>query len=177
VTAGQAARIETPGAKRVGVFVGQGPAEIAATMAAARLDLAQLHGDHGPEAAEAAGPERVIKVFWPERQRLPGAGPPLAEELELWRPWAKWYLFDAGVAIGGHGRKLAADFQSPVPYLLAGGLAADDVCALWPASDNMLLGFDLSSSLESAPGRKDPEAIKALFRRLASLAPGAQAGR
>jgi phosphoribosylanthranilate isomerase len=161
----------------VGVFVRQGREEIAAIMAEARLDMAQLHGEQGRAAAEALGPERVIKVFWPERQ-LAAASPEaaaaaLAEEMESWRGWAKWFLIDAGTSAGGHGRKLSARFSSPAPYLLAGGLTAADIIGAWPPQDRRLAGFDLSSSLESAPGRKDPAAIRDFFAALSALPPRA----
>jgi phosphoribosylanthranilate isomerase len=158
----------TPGALRVGVFVGQGAEQILETMEAARLDLAQLHGPQGPETALAVGPDRVIRVFWPERGRgAPGSGG--EAEMELWRPLARWFLFDAGLAAGGHGRRLAAAFRSPAPYLLAGGVAAGDVLAAWPPGDPLLAGFDVSSALESSPGVKDPGAIARFFASIGAL--------
>ncbi|MDR2455370.1 MAG: phosphoribosylanthranilate isomerase [Deltaproteobacteria bacterium] len=172
VSAKAAAAIETPGALRVGVFVNQSVSEIDKAMALARLDLAQLHGGQGPEAAKALGPERVIKVFWPERAKSPGEKTDLLRELDLWRPLARWLLFDAGISSGGHGRKLEAAFDSPAPYFLAGGLTAGDILSSWPGAPASLAGYDLSSSLESSPGRKDPSAIKALFEALAPLGVG-----
>jgi phosphoribosylanthranilate isomerase len=170
-----AAAIETPGALRVGVFVSQPVSEIEKAMGAARLDLAQLHGGQGADAAKSLGPERVVKVFWPERARSDEERLELSRELRQWTPLARWLLFDAGASFGGHGRKLSAPFDSPAPYFLAGGLTAEDILSSWPGAGPMLVGYDLSSSLESAPGRKDPSAIRAFFEALAPLGVGANA--
>lgn len=233
---GIVAAIETPGALRVGVFVRQGLCEIEDVMGEAKLDMAQLHGDQGVEVAAALGPERVIRVFWPERfaraeapqKAEPGDGTPASKEpffgdsapekpfsgdfapgklssgdltsggslsgesafgdsasrgpafeksrhlgledaMRAWEKLARWFLFDAGLSDGGHGRKLEARFKSPAPYFLAGGLTAEEIKRAWPSRDERLAGFDLSSSLESSPGRKAPEAIKNLFAALAPL--------
>jgi phosphoribosylanthranilate isomerase len=161
----------TPGAIRVGVFVQQESGEIMEAMEEANLDLAQLHGSQGPRTAEILGPEKVLRVFWPERESDPEA---FEAALSEWRDLAKMFLFDAGFAGGGHGKKIKflPSVVSPRPYLLAGGLRLSDVKALWPSTDKELLGFDLNSGLESAPGVKDLEAMKAFFR---SLAAGARA--
>lgn len=52
---------------RVGVFVEQEAEEIQRIMKIARLDLAQLHGGQSLDCALAVGPERVIRVIWPDR--------------------------------------------------------------------------------------------------------------
>ncbi|MDR1049837.1 MAG: phosphoribosylanthranilate isomerase [Deltaproteobacteria bacterium] len=160
VTASRARLMPTPGVRRVGVFVDQGLQEILEFMEEACLDVAQLHGAQGPEVAGRLPPGRVIRVFWPESQ---DSGE-LARQMDEWRALAHLYLFDAGSGGGGHGRRLAADVpESPVPYLLAGGLSPAQVRRRWPADDPMLAGFDLNSGLELSPGQKDGEALKSLL--------------
>lgn len=153
------ADIATGRARRVGVFVRQSQAEVLEIMRRARLDLAQLGGDQDRSFCRAVGPERVLRVFWPERHRT-RAG--LADELGMFEGFAAYALLDAGVSGGGHGR--AQDFgflrglEAPMPWLLAGGLSPDNLpeamaqCA--PA------GFDLNSGLESAPGVKDAGLVR-----------------
>jgi phosphoribosylanthranilate isomerase len=171
VSPAAAKALPTPGALRVGVFVQQGLKEILAVMEEANLDLAQLHGPQGREIAKALGPEKVLRVFWPERH---DSLKTLEAELAAWAELAALFLFDAGQGGGGHGRKLKlpSGFRSPRPYLLAGGLRVGDVAALWPPADPQLRGFDLNSGLEAAPGVKAPEALKALAELLASGALG-----
>lgn len=152
------ARIETGSARRVGLFVSQGQREVLEIMDQARLDLAQLHGDQDPAFCRAVGPTRVIRAFWPERFGVRAA---LEDELEMFAPVVSYALLDAGQSGGGHGRsqnfEFLAGLQSPVPWLLAGGLSPDNLgqamAACAPA------GYDLNSGLESAPGVKDHERL------------------
>jgi phosphoribosylanthranilate isomerase len=135
----------------------------------ARLDLAQFHGPQDLKVAEMVGPERVIRVFWPERLTLKE----LAADLDKWREAAALYLFDAGRSLGGHGQKLTnLNFGSPKAYLLAGGLSPPDLGRLWPGSEPNFSGFDFNSGLESAPGVKDQAAIASLFQVRAAYSQG-----
>ena len=49
--------------------------------------------------------------------------------------------------------------MAPCPWLLAGGLTAGNVAAAIAASGASAV--DVSSGVESAPGMKDPQAIRA----------------
>ncbi|MDR2366655.1 MAG: phosphoribosylanthranilate isomerase [Deltaproteobacteria bacterium] len=150
----------TPGAKRVGVFVDQSPGEILEIMDEAGLDLAQFHGGQEPATALDLGPDRVIKVFWPERQT---AGE-LAGLMDLWKDLAAYFLFDSGTGGGGSGRPIRVPIPaSPKPYLLSGGLTPEMARSLWPPEDPMLVGFDLNSGLEDAPRVKNANALKTLL--------------
>jgi phosphoribosylanthranilate isomerase len=152
----------------VGVFVGQGAEEILAIMAEARLDLAQLHGEQSLLVARAIGAQRAIRVFWPERYG--GRSDDWARDLELWSKEVAYFLFDAGLSGGGHGRQLDLQRSSPAgetwfsprPYFLAGGLKPGDWPKLWPNDDPRLVGLDFNSGVEISPGVKDLLAIKAL---------------
>jgi len=70
-----------PFVSRVGLFVNADPEHIRATVAEARLDTVQLHGDEPPEVGlSLLGPVRVIQAFrvqGPETlQRLPTSESP-----------------------------------------------------------------------------------------------------
>ena len=165
---GQVAAFETGLATRVGVFVDQTPADVRRIMAEARLDLAQLHGDQGREFCQTVGPERIIKVFWPERYSE-------AAELSLamadFAEAAAFFLLDAGKDGGGHGRHLASDtlagLLSPRPWLLAGGLTPASVRDFAAKPPEGLIGFDFNSRVETSPGLKDShmvaEAVEAVI--------------
>jgi phosphoribosylanthranilate isomerase len=149
--------IHSQGVPRVGVFVGQDGREILPVMGEAALSYAQFHGAQTKEDAEIVGPERVIRVFWPETARDPDS---FRRELEGWANHAAFFLFDAGSGGGGHGRgipekSLGLLGRSPKGYLLAGGLTPDNARGLWPGNDGKLLGFDFNSGVESSPGIKD----------------------
>lgn len=166
----QAAAIETGTALRVGVFVDQSRAEIKSIMESARLDLAQLHGGQEVDFCREIGPERVIKVFWPQGYGSPSE---LAADLERFADSAAYFLLDAGTGGGGHGRPLNLDFirglRPPRPWLLAGGLNAEHICSLNPADLPGLCGFDFNSGLEQAPGIKDHNLIRAAFQAVTDL--------
>jgi phosphoribosylanthranilate isomerase len=162
VEPGPVAGFETGAARRVGVFVDQTPAEVNLIMAQARLDLAQLHGDQSREFCQAVGPERVIKVLWPQR----GAGPEdLSREMAGFSEAAAFFLLEAGTTGGGHGRPLDlgrwASLAPSRPWLLAGGLEAASVRTLAARPPAGLIGFDFNSRVESAPGLKDRRLVAA----------------
>jgi phosphoribosylanthranilate isomerase len=165
VNPGLVAGFETRAARRVGVFVEQNPAEVRRIMDEARLDLAQLHGGQSLEFCRAIGPERVIKVFWPQRHT---GTEELSRELAGFGEAAAFFLFDSGATGGGHGRPLdqglLAGLKPPKPWLLAGGLEADSVQALAARPPTGLMGFDFNSRVETEPGLKDRRLVVAAVK-------------
>lgn len=154
-------------ALRAGVFAGMDVSGIKAVARQAKLDLIQLHGGEDEAFCRSLGPERIIKVLWPERLN-PGE---LHRELERFAPVCACFLLDAGTSGGGSGKRLAlsglAGIVPPRPWFLAGGLGpvnlepslaalADFICAP--------IGLDLNSGLESSPGVKNHDLVReALF--------------
>ena len=63
----RAAALDSALIRRVGVFVNQNAEEIMDIMKTARLEFAQLHGAHSLDCARRIGPEKVIRVLWPDR--------------------------------------------------------------------------------------------------------------
>lgn len=156
----QAARLESGSMRRVGVFVEQEAEEIRQIMQAARLDLAQLHGGQSLECALAVGAERVIRVIWPDRYTHRAV---LHAELLKHARACAFYLLDAGTAGGGSGRRLEwrdlSGLRPPRPWLLAGGLSADNVRqALRQCAPG---GVDFNSGIEEAPGLKNAQKLQA----------------
>ena len=146
-------------AGRVGVFSGHSVHEVRRIAEVADLDFIQLHGGESPEFCQAVGPERVIKVLWP--QALSRGG--LNAELLRFAPVAAWFLLDAGQTGGGSGQSPAWDqvqgLASPRPWLLAGGLGPDTMHdALGRCAPD---GLDMNSALETAPGIKDHILLRA----------------
>lgn len=142
--------------RRVGVFVDAEPEDILRTMELANLEIAQLHG-----AEQHSNFVNFPKPLW-RAVRIPPGG--LAVPPAGWSVAA--YLLDtySPEAPGGTGQ--AGDWEtarqfvehSPKPVLLAGGLTPENVReALMKVKP---WGVDVSSGVESAPGRKDLEKVK-----------------
>ena len=166
VTPAQAAAIIRelpPFVTTVGLFVNDDPAPV---LARCPLDVVQYHGDEPPETL-AACPRRCYKAF-----RLRCAG-----DLAALRPYVgtcSAFLLDAYVAgvRGGTGEafpwSLAVEAKSlGVPVIVAGGLTPENVAAC--VREVRPYGVDVSSGVESSPGRKDADKLRA-FVRAARLA-------
>lgn len=145
-----------------------------AEQAEAVLTMARRHGftrvqPHLPAGGRAEGLSRLreagffILLPWADEPGQPG----LPADLYLWEPGAA----QTGLA-GGSGQGHAMAFPPPGPYLLAGGLAAENlqarVAALPPLACAAFRGVDAASRLELSPGRKDPARVAA-YVRLAHL--------
>jgi phosphoribosylanthranilate isomerase len=158
ICAGACSGMETGNMKRVGVIVDGTVETMAKLMNFAKLDYMQLAGDQDPEFCKALGPERVIKVVWPERYET-------REELEAhmatYAGAAAMLLLDAGKSGGGHGRSLSFEnlkgLKSPLPWLLAGGLGPHNVSDALAAGP---VGLDVNSGVELEPGIKDHEKVR-----------------
>jgi len=146
----------------VGVFVNAGRDEIEAAADEANLQAVQLHGDETPDLARSLS-RRVIKAI-----TLAGD---IDERVNEWP--GTMLLLDAHDAAkrGGTGRVIDWDRAAAIArardVILAGGLGpaniADAVARVRPA------GIDVSSGVESSPGIKDPEKLRALFDALAGV--------
>ena len=146
---------------RVGVFVDHPPAEMGRIADAAGLDLLQLHGDEPPEAL-AGLPRPVLKAV-----RV-GKGF-AAEEALRYSPHAAGLVVDTRLPgetqmPGGTGVpfdwSLVRGLAERVPFLmLAGGLGP------WNVAEAIRVvrphAVDVSSGVESLPGRKDPAKVRA----------------
>jgi len=148
----------------VGIFVNWQAAPVTSLAKALGLSAAQLHGDEPPKlVAEIAKEVPVIKALHV------GKGSPLP-------PFAKYrgvaaFLLDAPHSgqYGGTGRitdwNLAQTAAKSHPILLAGGLTPENVgeaiLAVRPYA------VDVTSGVESKPGKKDPGKLRAFFDEVA----------
>jgi phosphoribosylanthranilate isomerase len=147
-----------PAVLRVGVFVDADREELARTAEVAGLDLLQLHGDEPPASFDGL-PRRGWKAL--------RVGPAFAPaEVDRYAGRAAGLLLDARVegAPGGTGRAfdwtLARGVRERCSFLvLAGGLTPETVAEAVRAVRPH--GVDVSSGVESAPGRKDPARVRA----------------
>jgi phosphoribosylanthranilate isomerase len=159
-------------AERVGVFVAPDNDLLRKTLEAVPLDVVQLHGKEEPDrvaavkrltglrvwkavsVAEAADLDVAARYFGVADALLFDAKPPKGSPL----PGGNAIPFDW---------RLLAGVKIPLPWLLSGGLYAGNV-----AEAVRLTGaaaVDVSSGVESAPGRKDPARIRAFLDAVAAI--------
>lgn len=151
---------------RVGLFVDAADAEIAEAIAAAGLDAIQLHGSETPDRAAALRARHGIAVW----KAIPVAERADIDRAERYRGAADLVLFDAktprGTLPGGMGLRFDWDLlrglRSPVDWGIAGGIDAENVAEALAITGAPLV--DVSSGVESAPGMKDAERIRAFAR-------------
>ena len=148
-----------PFVQAVGLFVNADSEFVNATADQCRLDLVQLHGDEQPEYCDLIR-RRVIKAF-------------RVKEIASIEPIGNYrvagILLDAfsPKAYGGTGLtfnwEIALAAAKYGPLILAGGLAPDNVRQ---AVERVApYGVDVSSGVEMAPGRKDPEKVREFIRQ------------
>ncbi|HLA78875.1 MAG TPA: bifunctional indole-3-glycerol-phosphate synthase TrpC/phosphoribosylanthranilate isomerase TrpF [Vicinamibacteria bacterium] len=147
-----------PFVSRVGVFVDASREQMASVADEVGLDLVQLHGSESP-AQVAAAPRRGIKALRVGQDFDSTQAARFEEQ-------ASAILVDAesGIAPGGTGQRFdwsrARALRSQVSHLiLAGGLDAENVAeAIATVRPD---GVDVSSGVESSPGKKDAAKMRA----------------
>ncbi len=145
----------------VGVFVNEGMATVRSIMDTCGLGMAQLHGDENVSyCRELARP--AMKAL-----RLKDRGSLLALAEYQGRGGVRGFVLDtfSELAYGGTGQltdwALAADVAKSTPILLAGGLTPDNVTEA--IRTVRPYGVDVSSGVESAPGKKDHAKMRAFI--------------
>ncbi len=152
-----------PFVQTVGLFVNEEAERVNWTADFCGLDLIQLHGDEEPDYCPEIR-RRVIKAF-----RVKDA----ASLISLRRYSVAGCLLDAWspAAPGGTGETfnwdLAREAAACGPLILAGGLTPDNVRRA--VEQVRPYAVDVSSGVEAAPGKKDPEKVKEFIRRAKGL--------
>lgn len=160
------------GVARVGVFVNESPRLVREIAAECRLDWIQLHGDEPPEMESELTDLAIIRVIRCDREpceaveayfrKMESAGvvPASTLLLDAYRP-GEW---------GGTGAtlpwselaELFAD-RPGVRWILAGGLTPENVAGAIELARPF--GVDVAGGVESAPGLKDPAAVRRFAER------------
>ena len=163
-------------ASKVAVTVDLCDDELAAIVATAPIDLIQLHGSETPERVG----EVRQRFGLPVMKSVAVAGADDLDRADAYSGVADRLLFDAKPpkekpdALPG-GNALSFDWQLlagrdwPLPWMLSGGLTADNLAAAVEIS--RAPAVDVSSGVEDAPGRKNPDKIRALLAAAARLRP------
>ncbi len=146
----------------VALFVNPSREEVEAVVSGMRPDILQFHGDESPEFCDQFGVP-YLKAIRVGAQRL--------DEKALGAfPRARGLLLDTldPQRHGGTGRSFdwsLVPSRSARPLVIAGGLDASNVGAAISALRPWAV--DVSSGVESAPGRKDPGKVEDFMRAVA----------
>jgi phosphoribosylanthranilate isomerase len=156
-----------PNLPAVSVLVDADDALIGNIISTVKPDYLQLHGKETPERV------RVIKSKFPGIKLIKAVSVSASDDVAraLGYDAADMLLFDArppelpGMLPGGNGLsfdwQLLKNRQFPKPWMLSGGLNADNVAEAVRLSG--AAAVDVSSSIESSPGVKDPDLIHAFI--------------
>ncbi len=148
----------------VALLADAGDEEIAAAVAAVKPDFLQLHGQESPARVGAVRARFGVAVI----KAVAVADAADFAQVPAYQDAADMLLFDAkapqaATRSGGHGAafdwQLLRGRKFSRPWLLAGGLAPDNVARAIRVTEAP--GVDVSSGVETAPGVKSPDAIHA----------------
>jgi phosphoribosylanthranilate isomerase len=180
----EALRIATALRRRVevcGVFVNAPLDEVVQRSDELGLTMLQLHGDEGPAYCAEAGHRtgaKVVKAVQVES---------IGEVRDVERFHTDYHLLDARSTTpgrqslrGGTGESfdwsMLAARRSFVPWILSGGLGPENAAEAIETSSKqgrraVPFALDTASGTEAAPGRKDPERLRAFFAAVRGAAP------
>ena len=150
----------------IGLFVDADDELLASVLSQVRLDLIQCHGSEPPDRVDAIRQEWALPVI----KAIPIATLDDLAQVDPYLGVADRLLFDAkppkGATLpGGNAArfdwKILSGKTWGMPWLLAGGLDPSNVAEAIRISGAQAV--DVSSGVESAPGKKDPAKIQAFI--------------
>lgn len=156
--------------QRAGVFVDAALQDILTAVKDFQLDVLQLHGHESPEAIMA------LKERFPSIRIVKSLAVMDAKDLALaatYEDVCDAFLFDTkGKLPGGNGMQfdwnVLRQYKGRLPFLLSGGIGPGDERRIREFDVPGCIGIDLNSRFETAPGRKDAEALKTFIETVRS---------
>jgi phosphoribosylanthranilate isomerase len=154
-------------ARKVALSVNASDDLLAASIAALKPDLLQLHGQETPDRVVAVRARFGLPVM----KALPIETRADLSATQLYAKVADWFLFDArapreATRPGGLGQAfdwhLLENLDLAAPFMLSGGLDAGNVAEALRIT--RAPAVDVSSGVERAPGVKDADKIRAFVR-------------
>lgn len=169
VDTSEAARSITKGIKRVGVFVNAMPQTIITMVEACDLDIVQLHGDESPILVRnlRSSIDRELKFM----KVISVMEPSDLDKCKGYEDCADYFLFDTKCKErGGSGRQfdwsVIDGYDGSLPFIISGGIGPEDAERVLNFHHPKLMGIDLNSRFETAPGIKDAEALSRFIKQL-----------
>ena len=148
--------------KKTGVFVNAEIAEVEQILKTFRLDSIQLHGDEPPVFCDYfMDKTEVIKTISIKDETS-------FETAKLYNDSCHLFLFDTqSEKYGGTGKTFdwqwLEAYKLDKPFYLSGGISLENFDNIKKIKHEKLIGIDVNSKFETAPGKKDIEKIKQLI--------------
>ncbi len=157
--------------KKVGVVVDEQPDLMLQKISTFGLSALQLHGGESIELVQELKATTGVEIW-----KVISVGESIAwKAMEAFVPQVDRFLFDtASASKGGSGKQfdwgLLEDYPFDKGFMLSGGLTAAHAAAIRDLADRIpqLLGVDLNSGFELAPGLKDISALQAFKQELSN---------
>ena len=152
--------------QKIGVFVNDDLEDILTVVYKYKLDGVQLHGAENADTCQKLKEAGliVLKAF------------PIAEAYNFrvtkkYEGVCDYFLFDTKTdSYGGSGLKfdwqMLEEYTGETPFLLSGGIAADDTEAILEIEHSKFAGIDLNSKFEIEPGLKNVEMLNLFLKQL-----------
>jgi phosphoribosylanthranilate isomerase len=155
--------------KKVGVVVNETLAVMLQKISTFGLSALQLHGGESIELVQELKATTKVEIW-----KVISVGESIAwKAMEAFVPHVDRFLFDtASSSKGGSGKQfdwgLLEDYPFDKGFMLSGGLTASHVAAIRDLAERtpQLLGVDVNSGFELAPGLKDMAALQTFKKEL-----------
>ena len=155
--------------KKVGVVVDEQPAVMLQKISTFGLSALQLHGGESIELVQELKATTEVEIW-----KVISVGESIPwKSMEAFVSHVDRFLFDtASASKGGSGKQfdwgLLEDYPFDKGFMLSGGLTAAHAAAIRDLAERtpQLLGVDVNSGFELAPGLKDIAALQAFKQEL-----------
>jgi len=152
--------------KKIGVFVNENLENILTICYKYKLDGVQLHGTELVEMCN-----ELKKVGYIVIKAFPIAEAYNFKVTKAYEGVCDYFLFDTKTdAYGGSGLKfnwkMLDEYVGDTPFLLSGGIAADDAEDIRKIEHPKFVGVDLNSKFEISPGLKNVELLRTFLKEL-----------
>ena len=159
------------GITRVGVFVNQPNEEIVRIANRCRLNIIQLHG------SESVADIMALRKMLPEDTKVMKAisvsDANDVKKADSYADVVDILLFDTKCqTVGGSGKQfdwsVLDGYNGVLPFLLSGGIGPDDAERLASFHHPKMIGIDLNSRFETAPGIKAAAPLASFIKEVSS---------
>ena len=152
--------------KKIGVFVNENLENILTIAYKYKLDGMQLHGTELVEMCE-----KLKKVGYIIIKAFPIEQAYNFKVTKAYEGACDYFLFDTKTdAFGGSGVKfnwkMLDEYKGETPFLLSGGITADDAEDILKIEHSKFAGVDLNSKFEEKPGIKNVKLLKQFILQL-----------